>query len=624
MASMSAKRVQKKGARRGSEAPTTPEEAQAYLEKLQALETRYRRLFETAQDGILLLDAETGEITDANPFLLDLLGYSYKEIAGKRLWEIGAFVDEAATKQVFAKLQKDHYIRYENLPLETAMGATVPVEFVSNTYSVGGEEVIQCNIRHIAGRKFAEDVARGKAAGKDYALDVGELGAWRLDLATGTAWRSLRHDQIFGYPTLLPEWTYEMFLGHVLAEDRGAVDESYGNALSAKTDWDFTCRIRRKDGEVRWIWVKGKPELGERGEPVALYGLVQDITERKAEAAGLAESELKYRQVVENASEAIFVAQHEKIVFLNRATSAMIGHSSEVIMARPFTEFIHPDDRDMVLERHHARTRGGEEPPSAYAFRIVRKDGTIRWGEVRAVLVNWLGEPASLNLLSDITERKEAEAELSRSFEATLNALSRAAERRDPYTSGHQRRVTELAVAIARELGHSDAECSTLRIAGMLHDIGKLAIPAEILSKPSTLSPAEFGIIRTHPQAGYEIIGDIAFPGPVAKIVLQHHEQMDGSGYPQGLKGDEILVEARILAVADVVEAMASHRPYRPALGIDKALEEIAQNKEALYDPVVVDTCLRLFDEKKFSFEGDPSPGEAQRLTSPDSSVSPQ
>jgi len=613
---MSAKRVQKKGARRGSEAPTTPEEAQACLEKLQALETRYRRLFETAQDGILLLDAETGEITNANPFLLDLLGYSYKEIAGKRLWEIGAFVDEAATKQVFAKLQKDGYIRYENLPLETAMGATVPVEFISNTYSVGGEKVIQCNIRNIAQRKLAEDVARGRAAGKDYALDVGEIGAWRLDLATGTAWRSLRHDQIFGYPTLLPEWTYVMFLGHVLAEDRGAVDESYGNALSAKTDWDCTCRIRRKDGEVRWIWVKGKPELNERHEPVALYGLVQDITKLKEAEVALAESELKYRQVVENASEAIFVAQHGKIVFLNGAASVMIGRTSEELMAGPFTEFIHPDDREMVLERHHARTRG-EEAPSVYAFRVVRADGVVRWGEVRAVLVDWLGEPASLNLLCDVTGRKEAEAELSHSFEATLNALSRAAERRDPYTTGHQRRVTQLAVAIARELGCSDTECGTLRIAGMLHDIGKLAIPAEILSKPSTLSQVEFELICTHPQAGYEIIGDVSFPGPVAKIVLQHHERMDGSGYPQGLKGDEMLVEARILAVADVVEAMVSHRPYRPALGIDKALEEIVQKKGKLYDPEVVDACVCLFDEKGFEFE-------TQRLTSPDSSVSPQ
>jgi PAS domain S-box-containing protein len=605
---MAAKRLQKKDDRRGereAEAPTAPEETRALQEKLQASELRYRRLFETAQDGILLLNAKTGQITDVNPFLLDLLGYPYEEIAGKKLWEIGPFVDRAAARQAFKKLQKDGYIRYENLPLETATGTRIQVEFVSNAYSVGSEKVIQCNIRDVTQRKVAEHVAQGRNQGKDFALDVGELGAWRLDLATGTAWRSPQHDQIFGYPALLPEWTYEMFLGHVLAEERDAVAESFDKALSGNTDWDFTCRIRRKDGEVRWIWAKGRPECDERGEPVAMYGLVQDITERKVAEASLAESELKYRQVVENATEAIFVAQHGRIVFLNPATSAMIGHSSEEIMARPFTEFVHPDDQDMVLERHYARTRG-EEPPSAYAFRVVGADGAIRWGEVKVVLIDWQGKPASLGLLSDVTARKEAEEELGRSLESTLNALSRATERRDPYTAGHQQRVTELAVAIARKLGYSDTECGPLRIAGMLHDIGKATIPTEILSKPSTLSPIEFELVRTHPQAAYEIIGDVSFPGPVAEIVLQHHERLDGSGYPRGLAGEQLLREARILGVADVVEAMASHRPYRPALGIDVALEEIRAGRGTRYDAEVADVCVRLFESGEFSFSQAP------------------
>jgi putative nucleotidyltransferase with HDIG domain len=192
---------------------------------------------------------------------------------------------------------------------------------------------------------------------------------------------------------------------------------------------------------------------------------------------------------------------------------------------------------------------------------------------------------------------------VSHGLEATLTALGRTAERRDPYTAGHQRRVTGLALAIARKLEYGEDACSMLRTAGMLHDIGKLGVPAEILSKPTALSKIELALIRTHPQAAYEILADIAFPGPVAQVVLQHHERQDGSGYPKGICGDDILPEARILAVADVVEAMASHRPYRPALGIDAALKEIRAGRETRYDQQVVDACVALFESGEFSFQ---------------------
>ena len=192
---------------------------------------------------------------------------------------------------------------------------------------------------------------------------------------------------------------------------------------------------------------------------------------------------------------------------------------------------------------------------------------------------------------------------VSRGLDATLVALSRTAEKRDPYTSGHQRRVTELALAIARKLEYGADACATLRTAGMLHDIGKLGVPAEILSKPTTLSRIEMELIRTHPQAAYEILADIAFAGPVAQVVLQHHERQDGSGYPKGICGDSILPEARILAVADVVEAMASHRPYRPALGITAALGEIRAGRGARYDSQVADACVVLFESGEFAFD---------------------
>ena len=181
-------------------------------------------------------------------------------------------------------------------------------------------------------------------------------------------------------------------------------------------------------------------------------------------------------------------------------------------------------------------------------------------------------------------------------------ALSSIVETRDPYTTGHQRRVAQLACAIGRELEFSQSRTAGLRVMAFLHDIGKMAVPAEILCKPGKLSEYEFNIIKAHPQIAYDILKEIEFPWPVAQAILQHHERLDGSGYPVGLSGQDIIMEARVLSVTDVTEAIASHRPYRPALGLDKALDEILQNKGILYDQKVVNACLTLFKEKRFDF----------------------
>lgn len=211
-------------------------------------------------------------------------------------------------------------------------------------------------------------------------------------------------------------------------------------------------------------------------------------------------------------------------------------------------------------------------------------------------------------LINEISERKHTQEELRISFEKLekmvieiINSMALILETRDPYTAGHQRRTTNLAVAIAKEMNYSKNTIDAIQMAGIIHDIGKIAVPAEILSKPSRLTDIEYNLVRPHPQVGYDILKKIEFPWPIAQIVLQHQERINGSGYPQGLTGENILIEARILAVADVVAAMTSHRPYRPAYSIDAALKKISDKKGILYDENVVNACLKLFKDKNFT-----------------------
>ncbi|MEE9389956.1 MAG: HD domain-containing phosphohydrolase [Candidatus Aminicenantaceae bacterium] len=324
----------------------------------------------------------------------------------------------------------------------------------------------------------------------------------------------------------------------------------------------------------------------------------------------LKESEERYRSVVENAHDAIYIISQDGFQYVNPAFKKLTGWKKEELGNKKFNflNIIHPGDKKIIKESKKTNNKR-QEALRRSEFRIITKDGAERMVEANTVNIGKNGEVKEIGIIRDITERKQAEEERKQSFERlrknleeTVHALASAVEMRDPYTAGHQQRVTHLACAIAREIGLSTDQVDGIHMAGVVHDIGKILIPSEILSKPGRLTEIDYSMIETHPNVGYDILKTIEFPYPVAQIVLQHHERMDGSGYPAGLSGEDILMEARILAVSDVVEAIAKRRPYRAALGLNKALKEISKNKGILYYVEAVEACLKLFEEKTFSF----------------------
>jgi PAS domain S-box-containing protein/putative nucleotidyltransferase with HDIG domain len=336
-------------------------------------------------------------------------------------------------------------------------------------------------------------------------------------------------------------------------------------------------------------------------------GIIEDITERKQVEEALREGEEFYRTIFENTGTSMILIEEDMTISMaNREFVRNTGYSPDEINGRmKWTEIVHPDDLGRMVGQHRLRreSQGGALP--SYEFRYITKTGDLMDTLLTIKLVS--GTKKSIASLIDITERKRAEAELQQTLEslrksvgATIQVMVSAIEARDPYTAGHQLRSANLACAIATEMGLPQEKIDGISMAGYIHDIGKLSIPAEILSKPTKLTDIEFSLIKEHSHTGYEMLKNVESPWPLAQIVYQHHERMNGSGYPRNLKGDEIIIEARIMAVADVVEAMASHRPYRPGLGIDEALAEIEKNRGILYDNTVVDACLKLFRERGY------------------------
>jgi PAS domain S-box-containing protein/putative nucleotidyltransferase with HDIG domain len=452
----------------------------------------------------------------------------------------------------------------------------------------------------------------------------------------------------------------------ILPDDFNAGERKLAENWKADKSYEWEYRIRKKNGEIRWIQDLVQIFTDSAGNLDYANGILFDITDRKQAEVRLQRTS-RALKALSACNQALVHATQEKgfltgvcevIVREGGYPLAWVGYAqpdqmkSVVPIASAGVEAEHPEWIGLTWgEGERGQGPGGMAIKTGaiqVARDILHDPALAPWHEewrrrdfkaiialpliVEGKVIGILDissqdpgafDPEEVRLLEELAgavsfgiwslrtdrERHRAEAEVQHSLEklkkaldGTVLAVAKTVEMRDPYTAGHQRQVAQLAGAIAQEMGFSPARVEGMRVLGCLHDIGKIAIPAEILSKPGRLSPMEFTLIKDHPRVGYEIIKDIDFPFPLAEGILQHHERFNGSGYPQGISGLDIILEARILGVADVVEAMASHRPYRRSLGIDPALEEISRNRGILYDPEVVDICLKLFNEKMFSF----------------------
>ena len=373
----------------------------------------------------------------------------------------------------------------------------------------------------------------------------------------------------------------------------------------APTEYEF--HFIGKKGNIKDIFLK----IGMISRTKKSVASLMDITERKKAEQNIKSAKNELQMILDSVPAIIFYKDTEgRIIRANKTLADslkmsikdMVGKTTEELFPKEQAEKMRKDDQEVMISGKAKRNiiqpyDTSEGTRWAITDKMPYKD---KEGKITGII----------SLSKDITVQRKSEQKLKTTYQrlkktmdATIDTMSRIIEAKDPYTSGHQHRVCQLTVPLARELGLPEDKIEGIRIASLIHDIGKIGLPTEILSKPTKLTDIEFSLIKGHSQIGYNILKSIDFPYHVAQIVLQHHERMNGSGYPKKLKGDKILLEARIIGIVDVVEAMSSFRPYRPELGVDKALEEISKNRGILYDPEVVDACLKLFKEKGFKFE---------------------
>ncbi len=498
--------------------------------ELQSSEIRYRRLFEAARDGIVLLNAKTALIEDVNPYLLELLAFSRDELIGKALWDIGSFRDSNLNKDMFTELQSTRYVRYDDLPLETKDGRLISVEFVSNVYESCGIDIIQCNIRDNTKRHI-------------------------IEIALQATTRALK----------------------ILSESNAAL-------LKKKTEQlllEEYCRITVETGGYLMSWIGFSVDNPEKSiMQKAHYGDTDNYLLNKKNSWG--------DDIYGNGPTGRAIRTNEIQVCNNVLSDPSMTIWHEEAMTYNYRSLV-----ALPLQIDQAQT----------ACLTLYGAFENTWSLPELTLLNELADDLVFGIKAIRTAIAKAhhQEQLRISLEQTIQVIAQTIGEKDSYTAGHQRRAAVLASRIGEELGLSKDRIHGLHLAATIHDLGKIGIPAELLVKPSKLSDLEFKLIKEHVNIGYKIIKNVSFPWPIADIMLQHHERLDGSGYPNGITTESILLESKILAVSDVVEAITSHRPYRPALGLKVALKEISKGRGILYDEACVDACICLFTEKGFA-----------------------
>ena len=595
-------------------------------EALRESERRYRLLADNVADVIWVIGTDL-KFTYVSPSVERLLGYSVEEAVATpvgRMVTSASFEramrvrDEEADKERAGEFERGRSVTLE-LELPRKDGSTVWTENrISYLRDSSGKVAGYLGVSRDAGeRKKSQEALRASEERFRTIFERSPIGAIVYDAGGMTVGANQACLEIFGLSDVA------QMKGPRLFDDPNVSDRARAKLRTGKTitiEGQLDLEQARaagvyntaRSGTVRLSLSVTPLGANRAGSPSGYLALVEDITERKKAEEALRASEERFRGLVETTSDWVWEVDRNGVyTYASSRVSKVLGYDSQELLGKtPFDFMPQREARRVAAIFNSCLVR---HEPFAFLENVCRhKDG-------HPVVMETSGVPffgPDGNLLGyrgidrDITERKrvgkqleQSLKQLSRTMEATIQAISTTIEARDPYTAGHQRRVTQLAGVIARDMNLPGAQIAGIRVAGLLHDIGKISIPTEILSKPGQLTDVEMSMIRTHPKVGYDILRSIEFEWPVAQIVLQHHERLDGSGYPSGIRGDEILLEARILAVADVVEAMSSHRPYRPAVGVDKALEEITGGEGIVYDPRVVRACVEVFTKRAFEFE---------------------
>ena len=630
-------------------------------ESLRDSEQKLRAIFEGTLDGILVADVDTKKFLSANAAICGMLGYTQEETVGIAVPDIHPKQGLPRVMERFERLLRGEIQLAADIPVLRKDGSVFYADIKAAPIRFGGKDAMLGIFRDVTERKAAE--AKIQRLTQLYAA-LGQCNQTivrctseeelfpkicRVAVEFGgmrTAWIGLvdQASQRVNLVATYGEGTEYLedvrisvdagsafghgLVGTAMRENRPVWCQDYlddpmtapWHERAARAGWGSMATLPlRRNGVVIGAFALLSTEVNPFDEAARdlLVEMATDIgfaldnfsreSRRRLAEDRLRAAEEQFRGLVEQAIAGIFIIQDGKLVYVNPRCAEIVdqGTTDELIGTDPLS-WVADADRSKIAENLR-RLLDGEAQSAALEFGAVRRDGVVIEVGANAARAAHEGRPAIIGMLQDISEKKRAEeriqhylAQLETAFMSTVEVATTLSEMRDPYTAGHERRVGKIAAAIGAELGFDDRRIEGLRVAGYLHDIGKITIPAEILSKPGKLSQIEFRLIQSHPQSSYDVLKDVQFPWPVAAVALQHHERIDGSGYPQGLKGDAILLEARILAVADVIEAMSSHRPYRPGLGIDKALAEIERGRGSAYDADVADACLRLFRESGY------------------------